>query len=707
MYELKVNWITKGPLALSNGATDFLYDDDVLTDEYGIPYINQRRIKGLIKEAVKEVCDVCGAAGSKAIIDDIFGKKGDNVQKYSLHISDAIIADKDKIIATIHSKKIPLSFVKNYFTKPIAQTAIDDITHTAKKHSLRKIRAVKEDLVFSFTITTHTKSHKNILALALLQINFIGSNRNRGLGLIGLKDFILNAETDIKPYIAAVTSYPLPKEAHSLNENEVANTSTCNETKEIGIRIKLIGKLIMTEVKGNENIVNSKKSIEGRNLWGFFAGCYLSKYGANEDFKHIFRDGAVCFENAFPVIKDSNAEIKCIPLPSNIQFKKNTTFANNARVDAIDLFDPKLAEKEKTKSKKTFVSGNLLYEPKMVTTFHFNREENQVSGTSTNGELFYYEALEKDQYFYTKVGGRADLVDKLMEAVFGEEEKVHGRIGRSKNVEYGQIELSKITAQEGSVTVANSQLKTFTMYFTSPCIVLNEFYLPEPSVKYLKQALAEKGLAIDNIQAVSNYNTLQHFSSVWHSKTSLAHCFDVGSAFKIELTHDVNEADITTILNAGLGVETNQGYGKAQLVIDLPPNKEFIFKAKNKRTLPNLNDQNHINADHVIGNKYEAHKDSLTLKKNAVIEAQNRCKSKGITNSQLKRTAYLISISNNFETVQNEIKKMKDRPIVNVINDSIGINHHYKVNCSSDYSKFKVFMNQFLATYRLLNNNKA
>ncbi|MBK7219779.1 MAG: hypothetical protein IPH94_00120 [Saprospiraceae bacterium] len=132
-YSIEYKIILRSPMATSTGSNDFLVDADVLTDSYGIPYINERRLKGLLKEYVKEVLEICGRDDdSKTILNYLFGEMGNHQLSASIEAEDAIIENYKDCLATIDKNKIPKSFVKKYFTKVIQQTAIDKKTTRLK-----------------------------------------------------------------------------------------------------------------------------------------------------------------------------------------------------------------------------------------------------------------------------------------------------------------------------------------------------------------------------------------------------------------------------------------------------------------------------------------------------------------------------------------------------------------------------------------------
>lgn len=682
--------VLKSPLATSTGSNDFLVDADVMTDQKGIPYINQRRIKGLLKEYVKEVLEICGSVNDRDdILNHMFGEIGNHLHSAALETEDAFIEKYADCIGTIGKSKIPKSFVKKYFTKVIQQTAIDKNNHTAKKHSLRKIRAVKENVVFTSKISVEDEKLKDIVALALLQWNLMGTQRNEGLGSVKIE---FELPKNIDDLVESVNTYEIVK---SSNEPIPEPVPLQKYGEKIELTIALQNKLILSRVQGDENIVNSRSVIDGRVLWGFFAGEYIKRKGVDESFEKIFNQGKVKFSSAFP--KPDSTVGTFIPMPFHIQFEKNKT-----KLQPINIFTEKT--KEKTKAKSDYVFNNHLYEVPKTISFHLNRENNRLAGTSTDGEIFYYEAIEKGQTFAATLEGENALVNELLITVFQGRDAIDGKIGRSKSVEYGKVTLSaKNVTPESHPNNGFQLVKSFTFYFTSPCIVVNSNGFAVPNIENLERALGEVGIKGTVKKAVCRHEERQHFSGVWKSKTTLQHCFEVGSAFEVELAEETPLNQIKEQLSQGIGLDNHIGMGNAEVYQEDIESYQYF---KNDLNPQNENRQNPSN-DHKIAAEWASHKDFGGVRL-AAIEMGKKYETDSITNGQLSFVNTMLQKYRTWDEFYNYYETIKQRPIGEILKEKINIQHihKYQETVKENDAKFFEFLRQYLKICRLINNQK-
>ena len=136
-------------LCTTSGETyNSLVDTDITYDEYGIPYIPAKRIKGCIREAALELMEF--GIINKEKYDEVFGSEGDN--RSSFWISNARLHNYDAYIKDINNfghKEItrPQNVIQR-FTYMRTQTSVDSHTGVAKENSLRTMRVIKKGLVF-------------------------------------------------------------------------------------------------------------------------------------------------------------------------------------------------------------------------------------------------------------------------------------------------------------------------------------------------------------------------------------------------------------------------------------------------------------------------------------------------------------------------------------------------------------------------------
>lgn len=195
--------------ALINSGEGFgaIIDSDVVFDDVGLPYIPAKRIKGCLRDAAREVCEMLKNAqvisflnlykpedGEYQIIEKVFGAPGGE-SPAPVYFSHLTIDDYEK-------NRQWLEYLRNTYTKERHGTGIltrDSILTTftiirqqtainnegvADDHSLRTIRVLKKGIVFHGEIHTleNDPNIEKLLALGCLNLRRLGTKRNRGFG---------------------------------------------------------------------------------------------------------------------------------------------------------------------------------------------------------------------------------------------------------------------------------------------------------------------------------------------------------------------------------------------------------------------------------------------------------------------------------------------------------------------------------------------
>ena len=137
-------------------------DNDICVDESGFPYIPGKRIKGVLLQGYLDYLDITGKEDDS---EEIFGEE--DGKESGLYLSDAMLDRK------------PGSIPDDYIYER-TQTKVDSKTGIAADGSLRTSAVAKQGSVFYFTL--ESKLDKNELEEFLPLIQYIGANRNRGLG---------------------------------------------------------------------------------------------------------------------------------------------------------------------------------------------------------------------------------------------------------------------------------------------------------------------------------------------------------------------------------------------------------------------------------------------------------------------------------------------------------------------------------------------
>ena len=152
MMSWKVRIETLSDFCMASGeSVAGVVDTDILTDDYGIPYISARGFKGLMAEAMDDLIDF--GRGSREIKESLLGIMGNDVPG-KLFFENARLEDEDfyqkldEMSESRETKKYTArDKVKDYFTYVRTQTRIDN-SGIAVDGSMRTIRVGKRGMIF-------------------------------------------------------------------------------------------------------------------------------------------------------------------------------------------------------------------------------------------------------------------------------------------------------------------------------------------------------------------------------------------------------------------------------------------------------------------------------------------------------------------------------------------------------------------------------
>ena len=177
-----------------SGGSGAIVDDEIVHDQYGLPYLPARRIKGLLRESAAEVCEMGAGLIALRDVHQIFGAMNDKRQQAGdigesiIKVRNCTLADSSTIQAWLqwcgsqYSEIINPQTVLSWFTAIRRQTAIEK--GVAVENTLRSYRVIARPVTFTGNIeaVAHEALVERVLALACANLRHMGSLRNRGLG---------------------------------------------------------------------------------------------------------------------------------------------------------------------------------------------------------------------------------------------------------------------------------------------------------------------------------------------------------------------------------------------------------------------------------------------------------------------------------------------------------------------------------------------
>lgn len=412
-------------------------------------------------------------------------------------------------------------------------------------------------------------------------------------------------------------------------------------------------------------MINSKSYITGNNILGVFAGKYINKKRTerNEKFSggdiHDFDNAGNAkstnaINNEININSNINTDInsntsnvtcdiKNEEIYNKNEFHKDNTFFDwflnekllftNAYIsdndydyfippasimyekyhetELYELFDEsavKLLEKSTDKNSSAalkkidgFISINndsikKLHVKKSL-SFHHARDKR--TGTAKQGDIFNYESIAENQIFKGNIICEKNILDDFVK-MFGA--KFHAYIGKSKNSQYGKVEIelespqtleswgycpeinqSKLSLDEDDDFTILTILSNTVIYNENgfSTVNINDFekYLNK-KLKYLLSSSDNSGndtVNVNNNNNINEYSDIkiskafiqndrtEEFVGIWKLKNQSENVFLAGSCFMLEgLSGDYRHYEMLKKLCVeGIGEKTHEGFGRA------------------------------------------------------------------------------------------------------------------------------------------------
>ncbi|MCK9222804.1 MAG: RAMP superfamily CRISPR-associated protein [Limnochordia bacterium] len=578
-------------------------DTDVVFDDYGLPYIPGKRLKGLWRDAYQDVGDALWEDGIQLpIADELFGERGAAVGG-PLIIGDAYLPAKASMQPWLHwfiYREKPLFSkydVLETLTSIRRQTAIDYDSGAAKKDTLRSIRVVNPGQVFVADITLQmgrslTQKQLMGLALAASGLKCLGASRTRGFGAVRCSleragmdlsakaiDFLLGKATiDEFPVLKGSSGSPLKLE-RGKDDGRLAA---------LQFSLTLHRPAICARLWGDSYTVSTYRYIPGSTIKGAVAWAYIRNLGGvDDDFQRLFVDGGLRFLNAYPMADGRRS----LPIPRSIRKEKGDEFRlyDLAYYQCIDepVELPRLERQlgfavagPGNKNVKVPVATRLSPHHVRAQDRRFGRAKGNPSDDDDHthdGTFFSYESIEAGQRFAGVILGSASDLEFVKRFL---QEQGTIWVGRSKGAEYGgnaTIDLGAVEVvdedgfMEGWAPAATTG-SCLVVNLLSPLLSTNGNGHPAP--EFPKEELAElMGVAPEALQEVAQFSRMEwvggYQSHLGFPRTQWP-ALASGSTWVFAVATD-HKVDLSRERNEGLGLRKDEGFGRISLGFGAAP----------------------------------------------------------------------------------------------------------------------------------------
>lgn len=667
-------------LCVSSGEVYNSYvDTDVVHDEYGLPYIPAKRIKGCIREAALELKEWGCLDG----YDEIFGEEGHKQSLFAL--DNAYLENYDVLVKDLVSCK-GKSFshpqrVLDLYTYTRTQTAMDE-NGVAEATSLRTTRAVNKGNVFVAKLTENqklTEEQKTALANAISMVKHIGSDRTRGLGLV---------EMSLEEEAATPVKETKTREYADLNK--------------IYYTITLKAPLLCKSSQGSQE--KTHDYIEGGKILGVLAQNLDEK-----TFKELmdYENGnSIIASNAY--ISDGNCRF--VPLRSSLQKRKNQTYENGCMNVADMLVHGKIDE-QMVPVGAGYVDGKgHVKQVDVEINYHHSRTEDKSIGKATgkDGSAFYQlGSIKRGQQFTGFILANKEQASIVTECL---ESATNIRMGTNRNAEYGsvEVEVQKVEAVEKAI---GSVKNDFFIKLNSAAILYNENGIPSADVADLKVYLAQKlGLAADCLtieKAFLTYETIGGYNVKWQRRKPIFTALGKGTVCRIKSSEPV---DVSVLQEQFIGERVAEGYGELEILDNVTEIVEL------KRMQQEDAEKSDYASDIVERLKVLEKRDEL---KKAGTEEAMKMVSNGILkekeiNAVIGKLTLLSRTTDRWEEIEEQIKGIEDKKKRELAGNVIYPVKKYFNNCAQflleeKNTSIKIFLFAYLnhLKYKLYENKKG
>jgi len=634
-----------------------IIDTDINYDDYGIPYIPAKRVKGILKESAEELKDAMDLSGVDILsteVGTIFGEPG-NEKGTELKISDGRLDNYELMKKLLHftgtDKKDGLSHVFNkeiildHFTYLRSQTTIEE-HGAAKENSLRTFRVLKKGTRFHFDVELPGKYHEDLKKICGVTRRF-GISRTRGLG-----DIKLSVDNSKKVHDEPVNDKP--------SNLQFSDDQYCR----IILSIKNLGQLLVTKQIGKTQ--SGEKYIPGDVILGALASTYIKNNQLKlpheyANFQDIFIKGNVTFSNAYP--EDENGVIY-YPAPlSMVKEKDRENYYNIARDQDCKKIKENEIETKGGAGEFVAIEHDIMESISVETEmeYHHSRPSDKSIGHAREeeGEFFQFSVIKAGRTFQSEITGKFKYLKQIKDIL---KQQYLFYMGKSGTAQYGKcvVKIKDILPikKQGSLW---EKTESIVLTLVSDTILLNEYGFMVPNPMLLIKEMAEK-LGVDQNKLeiekkFLKFNRIGGFLSVWKMPKIQQTALKAGSVMIIKNNSDT-DLELDKIIDHSFGLNTEQGYGQVKINWHGKTDGEIIVK----------NQPAEIPASPKKG-EFSSLKDfiqSILFKRiELLLKAESVKESQGVgkipSGSFLGKILLFLNQSSSFEEFMEPITQLRDR----------------------------------------------
>ena len=335
------------------------------------------------------------------------------------------------------------------------------------------------------------------------------------------------------------------------------------------IKIKTLAPVVLSE-KRRTLMTSSMNVIPGAVMRGILVEQYLNhntdireNAHLSPDFQELFF-GDLSFVPAFLHKEDEESFV----LPLSLQISKS----GKKIYDLLKNTDPDPDEGFKTKRGMGIIKDDVKLCSVSVeknVRLHIDRmgqgsgnDQNRLSGSSQDGSVFSYEAIDTNQVFMGGVYGEKAKLEKISEALA--EDSWICYVGKSKFTQYGKCRLSLGNIRQVELKSQDRE-NSICLLLATPLVLADNICDAKESLEEVFMSLGND-IVVDNVYGAAV--EVAGFNRRWNMRRPSRQALAAGTVFRLTKENGWDEsswAQLEKMCYSGVGLHCEEGYGQLRL----------------------------------------------------------------------------------------------------------------------------------------------
>lgn len=473
-----------------------------------------------------------------------------------------------------------------------------------------------------------------------------------------------------------------------------------------------MSKFVLVDIKTKGPIKTDLSYISGSAIRGTYINSYIKKnkikedISLNKEYRRKLLSNSIKFFDAYPKI-DKNYSI-ATPLCFYATKDNIKKFSRDKEpIDIVNEFKDTVGEGYQRVNKSEFS----IIRDKNLNLISIKKVENLHNCKQIEKEnIFRYEAIDKNQEFYTIIQCDNDLADEVKSCL--DNQVLY--IGGSKSSGYGRCEINvegifdyKDIKSKYNITLDNDKsdkVKKLNVFFMSDTIIKDEFGNLQSTIpdELLEDKLGIKIIKEKQYKASIISKDVKGYNAMWKCKVSSETAIKAGSVITYEYEGELDKDKIEQFEIEGIGSRKNEGYGRILINPNFDVEKCAIYQEKEiERKTVDLSDDSKSLMQSMLNNIVKERENEYLT--NIIVESldgyakeskRRKIKLKNFPNSQKGR--FITVMKEALDILQKDGEKASKEKIAE-FKDGLKTKTKYIYENRSQYNLFDFCIKDYLA----------